>query len=146
MIGYYAYFTTIKNTVKQGQKRGKLPVLFLYRWITYSDTAQISLIIEAFPIIPGRLSQYSQPLLTYHDYGIYHSIFLSFFFLGLRLWHIEVLGLGAGSELQLPYVAARAMWDPSCICNLHRSSRQHGFLNPLSKARDWTRILMYTSS
>ena len=28
------------------------------------------------------------------------------------------------------------------ICNLHHSSRQHRILNPLSKARDWTLVLM----
>ena len=37
------------------------------------------------------------------------------------------------------------MPDPSCICNLYHSSRQLGILNPLSKARDWTRNLMISS-
>ena len=35
-----------------------------------------------------------------------------------------------------------ATWDPSHICKLHQSS---GILNPLSKARNWTWILMDTS-
>ena len=35
--------------------------------------------------------------------------------------------------------------DPSCICNLHHSSRQHQILNPVIKARDRTRILTDTS-
>ena len=34
------------------------------------------------------------------------------------------------------------MPDPSCICQLHHSSRLHQILNPLNKARDWTCILM----
>jgi len=37
------------------------------------------------------------------------------------------------------------MWDPSLICNLHRSSRQCRILNPLSEARDGTCILTDTS-
>ena len=40
---------------------------------------------------------------------------------------------------------ATATWDPSRICNLHHNSQQHQILNPLSKARDLTHILMDTS-
>ena len=35
--------------------------------------------------------------------------------------------------------------DPSRACNLHHSSWQCQMLNPLSRARDWTCILMHTS-
>ena len=35
--------------------------------------------------------------------------------------------------------------DPSCVCNLHHSSRQHRILNPLSKAWDRTCNLMVPS-
>ena len=56
---------------------------------------------------------------------------------------MEVPRLGVESELQLPdYVTATATPDPSHICNLHYSSQQCHILNPLSKARDQTRILM----
>ena len=55
----------------------------------------------------------------------------------------EVPRLGAELELQLQtYTTATAMPDPSCICNLYHSSRQRQILNPLSKARDQTQILM----
>jgi len=37
------------------------------------------------------------------------------------------------------------MWDPSHICDLHHSSRQHWILNPLLEARDRTCVLMGTS-
>ena len=37
------------------------------------------------------------------------------------------------------------MWDLSLICSLHHSLGQHGILNPLSKARDWTCVLMDAS-
>ena len=68
------------------------------------------------------------------------------FFLGLYLQHMEVPRLGVDSELQLPaYATAIAMQDLSCICDLHHSSRQHWILNPLSKARDRTLILMDAS-
>ena len=75
-------------------------------------------------------------------------IFKSFFglFLGLYLWHMEVPRLGVESELQLPtYTTARAMQDLSHICDLHHSSWQRWILNPLSEARDQTRILRDTS-
>ena len=51
--------------------------------------------------------------------------------------------LGVELELQLPtYTTAIAMWDPSCVCDLHQSSQQHRILNLLSKVRDLTRFLM----
>ena len=49
-------------------------------------------------------------------------------------------------ELQLPaYATATAMWDPSCVCDLHHSSWQRWILNPLSRARDQTYVLMDAS-
>ena len=52
-----------------------------------------------------------------------------FFFLGLKPWHMEVPSLEVKSELQLPIPQP---W-------------QHQILNPLSKARDRTCILMDTN-
>ena len=58
---------------------------------------------------------------------------------------MEVPRLGVQLELQvLAYARATATRDPSHICNLHLSSRQCQILNPLSKARDGTCILMDT--
>ena len=69
-----------------------------------------------------------------------------FFLLGPRLWHVEVPRLGVKSELQLlAYTTATATWDTSHIRELHHSSWQHWTLNPLSKARDQTHILMDTN-
>ena len=69
-----------------------------------------------------------------------------FFFLGPYPQHMEVPRLGVESEMQLPaYTTAIATQDPSCICDLHHSSRQHWILNPLSKARDRTPVLMDVS-
>ena len=60
--------------------------------------------------------------------------------------HMEVSRLGVQSELQLPvYTTARAMQDPSRVCDLHHSSWQCQILNPLSEARDQTRMLMNAS-
>ena len=66
-------------------------------------------------------------------------------FLGPHLQPMEVLRLGVESELQLlADTTATATRDPSRICDLHRSSRQRGILNPLSWARDRTCIVMDT--
>ena len=52
---------------------------------------------------------------------------------------MEVPRLEVELELQmLAYTTARAIWDPSLICDLHHSSRQHQILHPLSEARDGT--------
>ena len=59
---------------------------------------------------------------------------------------MEVMRVGVELELQVPaYTIARATQDPSCICELHHSSWQHWILNPLSKARNGTLILMDAS-
>ena len=68
---------------------------------------------------------------------------LFFCFLGPALWHMEVPGLGVKLELHLlAYTIAIAMRDCSRVCDLYHSSRQSQILNPLSKARDRTCILM----
>ena len=58
---------------------------------------------------------------------------------------MEVPRLGVESELQLPaYTTATATLDLNDIGNLHCNLWQHWILNPLSKARDQTHILMDT--
>ena len=65
--------------------------------------------------------------------------FWFFFFLWPHLQHMEILRLGAESELQLlAYTTATATQDPSRIRDLHRSLQQCKILNPLSEARDRT--------
>ena len=67
-------------------------------------------------------------------------------FLGPPLLHMEVPRPRAESELQLPAcTTATAMPDPSHDGNLRHSSWQCQTLNPLSEARDQTRILKDTS-
>ena len=67
-------------------------------------------------------------------------LFSIFFFLGPHPSHMEVPRLGVERELQLPaYTTATVTRDPSHVCNLHHSLRQHRILNPLSEARDRTR-------
>ena len=62
------------------------------------------------------------------------------------LQHMEFPRLGVQSELQLPaYTTATVMRNVNWICNLHHSSGQCRILNPLSKARNWTCVLMDTS-
>ena len=58
---------------------------------------------------------------------------------------MEVLRLGVKLELQPPATATvTAMPDPSHICDLHHNLQQYWILNPLSRTRDGTRMLMET--
>ena len=72
-------------------------------------------------------------------------------FIYLFIWaapsrHMEAPRLGVQSELQPPaYARATATQDPSQVCDLHHSSWQHWIPNSLSKARDWTSVLMDAS-
>ena len=69
-----------------------------------------------------------------------------YFFKGPHLWHMDVPRQGVESELQLlAYATATAMPDVSGICDLHCRLQQCQILNPLSKARNQTHILMDTS-
>ena len=66
--------------------------------------------------------------------------FLSFFcFLKAKPWHMEVPKLG----VKLAYTTETR--DPNHTCDLHHSSWQHWFLNPLSEAGNPTCILMDAS-
>ena len=77
-------------------------------------------------------------------WGLFFSFF--FFFLGSNPRHMEVPRLGVQLEQQLPaYATATATRDPSHICDLHYSSRQHQILNPRSEVRDPTCNLMVPS-
>ena len=68
-----------------------------------------------------------------------------YFFQGLHVQHMEVPRLGVELKLQLPaYTTATVIQYPSHVCDLHHSSWQC-LLNPLSKARDQSCILMVTS-
>ena len=59
---------------------------------------------------------------------------------------MKVSRVGGELELQPPaYTTATVTPDLSHICDLYHSSQQYWVLNPLSKARDQTCILMDTS-
>ena len=59
---------------------------------------------------------------------------------------MEVPRLGVELELQLlAFTTATATTDLSHICDPHHSSRQRRIPNPLSEAKDQTRILMDTN-
>ena len=97
---------------------------------------------------PSHSSDDVRSLTHWATRDLQHSHLLplfSFFFSGPHPQHMEVSRLGVKSELQLPaYATARAMPDPSLMCNLHHSSQQCRILPPLSKARDQTHVLMDT--
>ena len=68
-------------------------------------------------------------------------LFFFFFlvFLGPHPLHVKVPRLGVELDLELlAYATGTAMWDLSCVCHLHHSSRQGRILNPLREARDGT--------
>ena len=59
---------------------------------------------------------------------------------------MEISELRVESELQLPaYATAIIMVDLSHICKLHYRLQRCWILNPPSKARDWTQVLMDVS-
>ena len=69
----------------------------------------------------------------------------SFFFLTFVLFRAEPTAHGGSQDrgligaVLLAYATATAIPNPSCMCDLHHSSRQRQILSPLSKARDQTR-------
>ena len=72
----------------------------------------------------------------------FQVFFFFFFFLGPHLQHMDIPGLGVELELHLQaYSTVTVKQDPSRICDLCRSLRQRHIFNPLSEARDRTRIL-----
>ena len=101
-------------------------------------------------VLHGKIYLLSQ-LLIYsiiysYQYGFMDFFFFFFWFFGPYPLHMEVPRLAVKLELQLQaYTTGTATWDPSCVCGLHHSSWQHWIPDPLSKARDQTRILLDTS-
>ena len=79
-----------------------------------------------------------------YEWTSFFIFILIFGFLGLHPRHMEVPRLGVKLKLSA-YTTATAMWDLSCVFNLHHSSQHHRILNPLSEARDQTHILIDTS-
>ena len=76
-------------------------------------------------------------------------IFIFLFFFGFQghthgIWKFPGQGWNWSYKL-LAYTTATATQDPSRISNLHHSSWQYRILNPPSKARDRTCVLMYAS-
>ena len=97
-------------------------------------------------LLPKWCSNTRYKIMFYTFNGEFHQRKFCFVFLGLYLQHMEFSRLGVELELQLlAYATAIAMPDLSRVCELHHSSRQCGMLNPLSRARDRTRILMDAS-
>ena len=58
---------------------------------------------------------------------------------------MEIPRLEVESEIELAYTTATATQDPSCAYDLHHSSWQRQILNPLSKVRDRTCVLVDAS-
>ena len=92
------------------------------------------------------LSSISLFVLLSHNSFVCVYVYIYIYFLAPNLRHMEIPSVGDESELQLvAYATAIAMPDPSRVCQLPHSSEQCQILNPLSKARDWTLVLLATS-
>ena len=81
------------------------------------------------------------PSVCFHT--VLHHCFLTDFLLFLCRVSPAAYGsrIGVESELELPAVAiTTATQDPRCICHLHHSLWQRRIFDPLSEARDQTRI------
>ena len=125
-----------------GQRLG-LDAVLLWLWCRLAAAALIRPLAWEFPQAIGVALKSKTNKKT-------PTIFINktffFVFLGLHLWHMEVPRVGSELELQLwAHVTTTAVQDPIQIYDLHHSSRQCQILNPLSKARDRTRIPMDTS-
>ena len=71
---------------------------------------------------------------TFKAVKVMYFILLHFILFWPYLGHLGIPRLVVKSKLQLPaYTAATATPDPGHICDLHHSSRQHQFLNPLGE-------------
>ena len=83
----------------------------------------------------------------------YIDVWILFFFFFLLVFRAAPAAYGSSKArsriraIATGLATARAMRDPSCICNLHHSSWQWQCLipNPLSEARVWTCNLTDTS-
>jgi len=124
-VGFLTYCTT----------SGTPRISFLFKGEYYSIVCT-GCTLFSHSTINGHLG-YLQPSLMYF-------FFLSFFaiFGAAPVAYAGSKARGRIGAIAAAYATATAAWDPSCICDLHHSSRQHRILNPLSKVRDWTHNLM----
>ena len=86
----------------------------------------------------------THPTISHSGMPFYLSFFLPFFlfsFYGCTCGIWKFPGKGRIRATVETYATATAMPDPSHISDLYHSLWQHQTLNPLSKARDQTRIL-----
>ena len=106
----------------------------------HSDAPAIFSLPSQPPVFYKRTSDCVSPLFKTL------SFFLIYFFMVAPAAYGISQARNPESELQLPAtVTATAIRDPSLVCDLHHSSRQHWILNPLSGARDRTCVFMATS-
>ena len=116
-------------------------VLYLFFWGT-SILFSIVVVTLYIPTNGVEGFFFSTPSLAF----VICKFFFFFAFLGPYLQHMELPRLGVKSELQPPATAiTTAVPDPSWVCELHHSSRQHWIVNPLKRVRDQTHILIYSS-
>ena len=74
----------------------------------------------------------------------FFCFFFFFVFLGLHPPHMEIPRLGLNRSYSCQ-PSSQPQQDPSLISDLHHSSQKCQIPDPLSKARDWTHVLMDSS-
>ena len=82
--------------------------------------------------------------LSVHPKGFFFFFFFFGLFRATPLAYGSSQARGPVGALAAAYTTATALPDLSCICDLH-SSWWHRILNPLSKSKDWTYVLLDTS-
>ena len=83
-----------------------------------------------------------------HHYHERKTFFIFYFLLFFRTTPIAYGCSQARGQIgatAAAYATVTETWDPSCICDLHHSSRKRWIPDPLSETRDLTHILMDTS-
>ena len=83
--------------------------------------------------------------MIHHEPICNFTFFLSFVFLGPPAAYGGTQARGPIRAAAAAYTTATAARDWSRVFNLHHSSQQHWILNPLSKTRDQTHVLIDTS-
>ena len=110
-----------------------LDPVFLWLWCRHAAVATIQPLAQEFPYATAVAIKRGDIL----DLGFWKT---SSFYL---LFRAAPMAYGSRIRLQLLVNATiTATPDLSHVCDLYHSSRQCQILNPLSEARDWTRIIM----
>ena len=104
---------------------------YFYHFIVGSDKKWVVKIQSIFPL--------TNFLISFINFKLAPLFFIFIFLIFRTAPVVYESSQGRGQ------IRATATWNLNHICGLHCSSRPCGIFNPLSRARDRTGVLMYTS-